>query len=458
MSAPLGAARARTAPSAASAAGAIDDPSNIDVSTGAKITRKKQQRLRRETIVIAVAITFVIAATAHLANTQQSRTMERYRDEGSGGADDLLVDDADAVAAGERDEATDDEPAAATRATTSAATTKQRTTTTSAQQQRARRPRPAQKETFAAPGAVTENAAQLLKGIAWPENGAWPEERVKALVIHAEDVRTYLGATEGNKDASVTSSAARVFSRSGLKSLIANDCLPPADYATRYKTCAAVGNGGVNLLDARNGAAIDKHEAVLRFNDGPTHKFERFVGQKTTYRAINNAWTRYVLDKDHLKGKYLEGTLLTFGNSAKKHFLDMCLSHPRNAPLRILFMDPKLSTGARQLYHKVWKRMEHAGLINVQGRNSAPTGTEGLVWLLAICERVQLYGFHDADVPPGTSYHYHDNVKPGLDAHSFNFQATFLKMLSEASEGRLILCTPGNKAKTPSTCVDPGQL
>ena len=129
MSAPLGAARARTAPSAASAAGAIDDASSIDVSTGAKITRKKQQRLRRETIVIAVAITFVIAATAHLANTQQSRTMERYRDEGRGGADDLLVDDADAVAAGERDEATDDEPAAATRATTSAATTKQRTTT-----------------------------------------------------------------------------------------------------------------------------------------------------------------------------------------------------------------------------------------------------------------------------------------------------------------------------------------
>ena len=183
--------------------------------------------------------------------------------------------------------------------------------------------------------------------------------------------------------------------------------------------------------------------------------FERW---KVVFRAINNAWTRYVLDKDHLKGKYLEGSLLTFGNCAKKHFLDMCLSHPRNAQLRIFFLDPKLSTGARQLYNKVWKRMESKGLINVSGRNSAPTGTEGLVWLLAICERVQLYGFHDADVPSDTPYHYHDSVRPGLEAHSFNFQAVFLKMLSAASGGRLILCTPGDKSKTPKTCLDPRQL
>lgn len=277
-------------------------------------------------------------------------------------------------------------------------------------------------------------------------------------MIHANDVRADLASAETGSEASMQSSASRIFSRSGLKQLLANDCLPPSDFGIRYRTCAAVGNGGVSLQDPRNGAAIDKHEAILRFNDGPTRKFEKFVGSKTTFRAINNAWTRYVLDKDHLKGKYLEGTLLTFGNSAKKHFLDMCLSQPRGSQLRVLFMDPKLSTAARQLYHKVWKRMERLGLLAVKGRNSAPTGAEGIVWLLAVCERVQLYGFHDTDVASDTPYHYHDNVRPGLEAHSFNFQAVFLKMLSEASGGRLILCTPGIKANTSSTCMDPSAL
>jgi hypothetical protein len=54
----------------------------------------------------------------------------------------------------------------------------------------------------------------------------------------------------------------------------------------RYATCAVVGNGGALLGDPLNGAAIDRHQAVLRFNDGPTSGFEQ-VPIVTSHKIIH---------------------------------------------------------------------------------------------------------------------------------------------------------------------------
>ena len=70
------------------------------------------------------------------------------------------------------------------------------------------------------------------------------------------------------------------------------EVLPAEDlHEKQFTSCAVVGNGGSNL-NANYGDAIDAHDAVFRFNDGPTVGFENKVGSKTTFRVINNAWTR----------------------------------------------------------------------------------------------------------------------------------------------------------------------
>ena len=53
--------------------------------------------------------------------------------------------------------------------------------------------------------------------------------------------------------------------------------LPDHDIVERSSTCAVVGNSGVlQLTDL--GRAIDEHDVVIRFNDGPTLHFEHKVG------------------------------------------------------------------------------------------------------------------------------------------------------------------------------------
>ena len=56
-----------------------------------------------------------------------------------------------------------------------------------------------------------------------------------------------------------------------------------------------MGSGGSSLREPRGGAAIDRHEAVFRFNRAQTAGYEGFVGSKTTIRLGNIRTTRMFL-------------------------------------------------------------------------------------------------------------------------------------------------------------------
>ena len=241
---------------------------------------------------------------------------------------------------------------------------------------------------------------QLMEGITMPRNGKWQEANVKSLLVHHPAAAAVRGGGSVNKDdwtnagRAAAATVDKLFSRDGAKALLDVGCLPDKDYAVRRRTCAVVGNGGVNLNDPHQGRAIDSADVVIRFNDGPTASFERFVGKKTTFRLINNQWSRHVAERGAV-GAWSEGVLMCFGNGARRSFEDVC---KKQTSAKIVFMHPDLSLRSRELYRRVYQRLGGAGLVHADGRNAAPSGIEGLTFAAAICERVHVYGFH-TDVP-----------------------------------------------------------
>jgi len=219
----------------------------------------------------------------------------------------------------------------------------------------------------------------------------------------------------------------------------------PADdlHEKQFKTCAVVGNGGSNL-NANYGEAIDAHDAVFRFNDGPTVGFENKVGSKTTFRVINNAWTRTWLRRKPRGAS--EDALLLFGAGAAKS-MD-ALYKKWGSEEKVYFMAPEFAGAARGQYKKAYLAFADLKAVSVKGRNSPPTGVEGLYFAMLTCESVDLYGF-GIEPDPSTPYHYHDKVKGVEAAHSFGFQAVFLRMLEHG--GHMSVCL-GKKTSDPPSC------
>lgn len=50
----------------------------------------------------------------------------------------------------------------------------------------------------------------------------------------------------------------------------------------------AIVGSSASILKKENGKNIDTHDDVIRFNKATTKNFEKFVGEKTTLRVINN--------------------------------------------------------------------------------------------------------------------------------------------------------------------------
>lgn len=257
-----------------------------------------------------------------------------------------------------------------------------------------------------------EKASAVVDTLQFPKTAAW-ERRVKRVIV--------------NK---VNSQHKNLHSTSYLRDLPATD-LP----LNKHNTCAVVGNGGV-MLSKSWGSGIDRHDAVFRFNDGPTEGFEKYVGSKTTYRLINNKWT-HVYSKKRPKGTSEENIVLFGAGSAN---LGGQLTHLWSHE-NLLYLAPEFAGQSRGQYKHGQTTLGEMGVIKVHGRNSAPSGIEGIFMALALCRKVHLYGF-GIEPDPNAPYHYHDKVKGVEAAHSFGFQALLLKLLN--LKNIFGLCVPGH--------------
>ena len=273
-------------------------------------------------------------------------------------------------------------------------------------------------------GVDAAKVAAILKQLYLPKTETWADAKVNRLIVNKNAPENkYHPARKMDPET-----------------------LPHSDLTVTFDTCAVVGNGGV-LVHDEYGEAIDAHDAVFRFNDGPTATFEKLVGSKTTFRIINNNWSRAWMRK-RARGAS-EEHLLLFGMGAAKSYEALVKRYP---DVKVWFMAPEFAGVARGMYKKAYLLMNEAGIVEVKGRNSPPTGVEGLFFALAVCKQVHLYGFGIA-ADPTVPYHYHDKVKGVEAAHSFGFQAIFLKMLAQS--GHFDICVPG--LATPSCLMRTGK-
>ena len=239
---------------------------------------------------------------------------------------------------------------------------------------------------------------------------------------------------------------------------------PPQDLRRdMHERCAVVGNGG-SLLERKAGRVIDtKYDAVLRYNNAVVEGFEQFVGRKTTYRAINNQWTRSyarAVAKRGGKGRDPLGNtaLLCFGNGSLRLYLRI----RREFPERVAYYAaPELTAITRAQYKRIHVRMEGLGFGPYPGGHVMPSGVEGILIMLQICKSLDVYGFDPPPPPPAPEpapgpsyetpqarrqrhareaeayaqvhgqaykYHYFDGIS-GSSVHSFSFQFDFLHVL-----------------------------
>ena len=206
----------------------------------------------------------------------------------------------------------------------------------------------------------------------------------------------------------------------------------------RFGRCAVVGDG-VGLLQTGLGAVVDKHDAVLRFNNAPTKGFEDHVGRRTTFRLLNRraafghvkkmlakpaapargkagargaAAGRPKVEHSQISGKLLlwrPETLHLYPHfRKKKEYQDVTI------------LQPEVAMAAVDMYERMLERMVKTKIVvesNPQGKSEdrtvvrghrVPTSWVGISLMMQMCEEVNVFGFD----PPSIQDFVHSLGRP----------------------------------------------
>ena len=150
--------------------------------------------------------------------------------------------------------------------------------------------------------------------------------------------------------------------------------LPKKDFERKqHKTCAIVFNSRL-LLEVEHGKSIDKCDAVFRYNNAPTRGFEKFVGEKTTYRFSQAEFLRSLLIRD----PEIRRRVPKVGNddillATSEVSQDLYVALKKNFPYsKIYYVSNSLAANAKVLYKELQERFLKLGL------GAGTTSEEGL--------------------------------------------------------------------------------
>ncbi|KAK3251206.1 hypothetical protein CYMTET_39446 [Cymbomonas tetramitiformis] len=141
------------------------------------------------------------------------------------------------------------------------------------------------------------------------------------------------------------------------------------NFSNPVNSCAVV-SSSASLLNTKQGAHIDQHDVVLRFNNAVTKGFEQDVGSKTTLRITNGIY---------------EG----FREGSEAVIARWCSKAPCDGALHKLWrLSAKKVHGFHPAYH------EYVSSLYFRQRQHLPTaGFAGVLLLLHVCANVKLFGF-----------------------------------------------------------------
>jgi len=215
-------------------------------------------------------------------------------------------------------------------------------------------------------------------GLYW--NGSQPDLRFWRPALIAHD-----GASRGGKAHSMLKGHRKA---SALASELGFTTGGPRNAWRTYRTCAVVG-GAPSLAVEAHGDEIDTHDAVIRFNDHPAGgAFARHVGSRTTFRVLNSLYAS-------LPSPAPTEQIIQMCQTGRRVSSAMARAAQEGHARRHL-LDP-------EIYRTYYETFGSGGL----------TGSLGLWFALAACERVSLYGF-STPCDLGSKYrHYH--IHTGLN-------------------------------------------
>jgi len=190
-----------------------------------------------------------------------------------------------------------------------------------------------------------------------------------------------------------------------------------------WDRCALVGNSG-SLLSADFGKEINEHDIVIRFNQAPTKGFEKFVGNRTTFRVLNALWTNIYaknvkLNKDgsldsrvnirlgEIRSIPLEmdATLIISRTSVENFNFVYSALQKKRMDVRLLLLAPRVVTAAKWLLNQYRRLLCTHGYGPYTGGHTPSSGFVAIFVLLQLCKDIDLYGFGDSGL--SARYHYY---------------------------------------------------
>eukprot|EP00239_Pterosperma_sp_CCMP1384_P003369 CAMPEP_0197845404 /NCGR_PEP_ID=MMETSP1438-20131217/2340_1 /TAXON_ID=1461541 /ORGANISM="Pterosperma sp., Strain CCMP1384" /LENGTH=448 /DNA_ID=CAMNT_0043456687 /DNA_START=540 /DNA_END=1886 /DNA_ORIENTATION=- len=176
-----------------------------------------------------------------------------------------------------------------------------------------------------------------------------------------------------------------------LKVMPEKDAVKQATNQKMYHSCAVVGNGG-GLLMREAGEEIDGHDAVMRFNGGPVIGFEKYVGERTTWRLTNF---------DHFAFHEPKAPKLEVG----------VLQHITAAPAMAKLNDYCSKSKPGPAMYVIDPEF-HYFAFNAFGLGAPSNGFYGALLAAERCQKVTLYGFQKEWRGQKLPYHYYNEIEP----------------------------------------------